>query len=289
MVKNLPAMQGTRIGSLGWEDPLEKGLANHSSILAWRIPWTEEPDRLQYVGSELVVTEQLHYYYISWIYTHTYIYITTIQSSVDGYLVYFPVLAIVNNADVNIGCRWTFSFLWIHIQMWNPGSHGSCIFHFFLYTVFHNSCTNLRSHQQFTWVPFSLQSHQHMWSLVILMEPLWQWGVIFHCVPDLHFPDDWAPFHVPVGNLYVFFRKMSVQVLYHILIRLFVVFYWVVWVLYIFWISVPCQIRDLQIFSLILYIALWLWLWFSHSVVSNSYILFFSLLCRSFLFDDIPL
>ena len=43
MVKNLPVMQKTRVQSLGREDPLEKGMATHSSILAWRIPWTEEP------------------------------------------------------------------------------------------------------------------------------------------------------------------------------------------------------------------------------------------------------
>ena len=43
MVKNLPAMQETWVGSLGWEDLLEKGMATHSSILVWRIPWTEEP------------------------------------------------------------------------------------------------------------------------------------------------------------------------------------------------------------------------------------------------------
>ena len=42
-VKNLPAMQETWVGSLGWDDPLEKGMATHFSILAWRIPWTEEP------------------------------------------------------------------------------------------------------------------------------------------------------------------------------------------------------------------------------------------------------
>ena len=47
MVKSLPAMQGTWIQSLGWEDPLEKGMATHSSILAWRILWTEQPGRLQ--------------------------------------------------------------------------------------------------------------------------------------------------------------------------------------------------------------------------------------------------
>ena len=46
MVKNLPAMQETWVRSLEQEDPLEKGMANHSSILAWRIPWTEEPGRL---------------------------------------------------------------------------------------------------------------------------------------------------------------------------------------------------------------------------------------------------
>ena len=42
-MKNLPVMQETQVRSLGWEDPLEKGIATHSSIPAWRIPWTEEP------------------------------------------------------------------------------------------------------------------------------------------------------------------------------------------------------------------------------------------------------
>ena len=50
MVKNLPAMQETWVWSLGWEDPLEKGTATHSSILAWRTPWREEPGRLQSMG-----------------------------------------------------------------------------------------------------------------------------------------------------------------------------------------------------------------------------------------------
>ena len=45
MVRNPPAMQELRVGSLGWEDALEEGMATHSSILAWRIPWTEEPGR----------------------------------------------------------------------------------------------------------------------------------------------------------------------------------------------------------------------------------------------------
>ena len=47
LVKNLPAMQETRVQSLGQVDPLEKKMATHSSILAWKIPWTEEPGRLQ--------------------------------------------------------------------------------------------------------------------------------------------------------------------------------------------------------------------------------------------------
>ena len=53
-VKLLPAMQETRVRSLGWDVPLEKGMATHSSILAWRIPWTEKPGGLQSVGSQRV-------------------------------------------------------------------------------------------------------------------------------------------------------------------------------------------------------------------------------------------
>ena len=54
MVKNLPAMQETWVQPLGWEDPLEKGMAKHSSILAWKIPWIEEPDGLQSTVSQRV-------------------------------------------------------------------------------------------------------------------------------------------------------------------------------------------------------------------------------------------
>ena len=60
MVKNLPAMQETRVQSLGWEDPLEKGVTLHSRVLAWSIPWTVEPGRLQSMESqESHTTEQL--------------------------------------------------------------------------------------------------------------------------------------------------------------------------------------------------------------------------------------
>ena len=54
MVKNLPAMQEIWVQSLGWEDPLEKGKATHSSILTWRIPWTEEPGGLESMGSQRI-------------------------------------------------------------------------------------------------------------------------------------------------------------------------------------------------------------------------------------------
>ena len=59
-VKNLPAVQETRVQSLGGEDPLEKEMATHSSILAWRISWTEEPGGLQSMGrQESATTERL--------------------------------------------------------------------------------------------------------------------------------------------------------------------------------------------------------------------------------------
>ena len=52
MVKNLPLMQETQVQSLGWKDPLDEGRATYSSILSWRIPWTEKPGGLQSMGSQ---------------------------------------------------------------------------------------------------------------------------------------------------------------------------------------------------------------------------------------------
>ena len=54
MVKNLPSMLETRVRSLGWEDPLEKEMATHSNTIAWKIPWMEEPGRLEFMGSQRV-------------------------------------------------------------------------------------------------------------------------------------------------------------------------------------------------------------------------------------------
>ena len=53
-VKRLPTMRETQVQSLGWEELWEKEMATHSSILAWKIPWTEEPGRLQFLGSQRV-------------------------------------------------------------------------------------------------------------------------------------------------------------------------------------------------------------------------------------------
>ena len=66
MVKHLPTMRETQVRSLGWEDPLEKEMATHSSTLAWKISWTEEPGRLQYMGrKESDTTERLHFSIVS--------------------------------------------------------------------------------------------------------------------------------------------------------------------------------------------------------------------------------
>ena len=75
MVKNLPAVQKTWFCSVGQEDPLEKGMAIHSSVLAWGIPWREEPDGLQSMGSPRVRHDRATniYIYIH-IYIHIYIY-----------------------------------------------------------------------------------------------------------------------------------------------------------------------------------------------------------------------
>ena len=63
MLKNPPAKQETQVRSLGWEDPLEEGMATHSSILVWRIPRTEDPGELQSMGhKESDMTEQLNTY-----------------------------------------------------------------------------------------------------------------------------------------------------------------------------------------------------------------------------------
>ena len=74
MVKNLPTMWETWVWYLGWEDPLEEGMVTHASILAWRIPWTKEPDKLQSLGSQRVRHD-----WVTDTHTHTQATITTIS------------------------------------------------------------------------------------------------------------------------------------------------------------------------------------------------------------------
>ena len=105
-MKNLPAMWETWVQSLGWEDPLEEGMATQSSILAWRIPWTEEPDMLQSLGSQRVrhdwATKPTHIYIRTYAYIYIYMYIhqkhqTCITWNMYMYIhtyVYTPVFAI---------------------------------------------------------------------------------------------------------------------------------------------------------------------------------------------------
>ena len=86
MVKNLPAMQETLLWSLSQEDPLEKGMATHSSILVWRIPWTEEPGGLQSMGSQRVghdwpINTHIH--------THTHSFITLLDSPPEKWFIFF--------------------------------------------------------------------------------------------------------------------------------------------------------------------------------------------------------
>ena len=72
MVKQPPTTQETRVPSLGWEDPPEEGMATHSSLLAWRIPWTEEPGGLQPAGLQAVGHDQ-----VTDIQTHTMLHMTS--------------------------------------------------------------------------------------------------------------------------------------------------------------------------------------------------------------------
>ena len=82
MVKRLPTMPETRVQSLDCEDPLEKEMAAHSSILAWKIPWMEEPGRLQSMGhKESDTTERLHFTSLHYNYLYTLAFLTFLFSN----------------------------------------------------------------------------------------------------------------------------------------------------------------------------------------------------------------
>ena len=104
MVKNLPAMQETRAWSLGREDPLEEEITTLSSILAWEIPWVEEPGRATVHGITKNRTQ------LKWLSTRTY-HIFFLHSSIDGYLSSFHFLAIENSAAVITGAHVSFQIM----------------------------------------------------------------------------------------------------------------------------------------------------------------------------------
>ena len=82
IVKHLPTMRETQVQSLGWEDSLEKEMATHSSILAWKIPWMEEPGRLQSMGSLRVRHDRATFFLFFLSFFHSYIWISLIAQLV---------------------------------------------------------------------------------------------------------------------------------------------------------------------------------------------------------------
>ena len=124
-VKNAPAMQETWIQSLGWEDPLEKGMAIHSSFLAWRIPWTQETGGLQSMGSQWVEHD--------WVTKHTYGLrgYTPLPDGVEGSTpMFFSVLILVCSRTAKQKTK-------------NKNKNKTFFFYFMYYSLKHNYHSSL--------------------------------------------------------------------------------------------------------------------------------------------------
>ena len=120
-VKNPPAMQEIRVQSLGWEDSLEKEVATHSSILAWKIPWTEEPGWLQSMGSqELDMIEWLnHHQEITIMFLNLQVVLRTLIKIRS----YFHIMTVNKMLFLRVLCFYIFKylFIWLH-GLWDLSS-----------------------------------------------------------------------------------------------------------------------------------------------------------------------
>ena len=161
MVKNLPFMQETWVWSLGQEDPLEEGMATHSSIPAWRIPMDGGAWRLSFMGSQRVGHD--------WAYTFIQIasyHIFFIHSSTDGPLGCFLILAVENHAAVNMGMHpihILFSLdIYPEVELLDHIATPFLVFWGNSIIFFHSGHISFHSYQQCTEPPFSPYPHQHL-------------------------------------------------------------------------------------------------------------------------------